>query len=66
MVYALFDSVILTVDLPEEGLKKGTRGAIVELFEKPVPGYAVEFFDSEGNTIDWSIVSDEQIRPDPR
>jgi hypothetical protein len=64
MAYALFDSVILLVDLPEDRLKIGTRGAIVEILKTPVLGYAVEFFDDDGDTIDWTIVSPEQIRPE--
>lgn len=64
MAFALFDPVILTVDLIKEGLKSGTRGTIVEIFDVPVLGYAVEFFDNEGNTIDWFVLCDEQLRLD--
>jgi hypothetical protein len=66
VTYALFDSVILAVDLPDECLKTGTRGAIVEILENPALGYAVEFFDADGNTIDWTIVSIDQILPDSK
>ena len=56
----LFDEVILTRDLPyeelkkiiwmeryipKEGLKKGAKGAIVEIYTNPSLAYEVEFFD---------------------
>jgi len=62
MSYALFDPVILTVDLPEQGLRAGTRGAVVEVYEKPRIGYIVEFFDDNGNTIDVFTVYPEQLK----
>jgi Domain of unknown function (DUF4926) len=62
MLLSLYESVVLTVDLPEKGLKAGTRGAIIDIHEKPTPAYEVEFFDAEGNTIDWFAVTPEQVR----
>ena len=41
----MLDVVRLTTDLPEEGLKAGTEGTIIEVYEKPEPAYEVEFTD---------------------
>lgn len=46
---ALLDTVILTRDLPEEGLRAGERGAVVEIYGGR-EGYEVEFFDEAGDT----------------
>jgi hypothetical protein len=61
MPYALFDQVILAVDLPEKGQGAGTRGAVVEVYEKPAEGYIVEVFDNKGNTIDAFTVYPNQL-----
>jgi hypothetical protein len=45
------DVVVLRSDLPGEGLKKGTQGVIVAIFEKPELAYEVEFCDAEGRTL---------------
>jgi hypothetical protein len=58
----LFDSVILLKDLPEEGLYAGVIGAIVEIYHTP-PGYEVEFFDSDWQTIAVLGVSPEFVGP---
>jgi len=64
MSYALFDQVILAVDLPELGLRAGTRGTVVEALGAPPAEYAVEFFDDQGKTIDWVVLGNEQLRID--
>ncbi|MDO8614277.1 MAG: DUF4926 domain-containing protein [Dehalococcoidia bacterium] len=46
--FKLFDIVVLRRDLPEEGLRAGDTGAIVELFEGQ--GAIVEFLDEAGDT----------------
>jgi hypothetical protein len=37
-------------DRPELGVRRGTRGTIVEVFERPHRAYYVELVDSEGRT----------------
>jgi hypothetical protein len=49
-----YERAILTVDLPDEGLRVGDIGTIVD--EHVVPGvaekgYSVEFFDLTGRTV---------------
>src|SRR2546421_477131 len=44
----LHDIVALLIDLPEQGLKRGAVGTVVEVFEKTAQhpaGYIVEFVD---------------------
>jgi hypothetical protein len=53
MPFELLPRVILTADLPEEDLKKGDVGTVVEHHVVPgqEDGYSVEFFDMIGNTV---------------
>lgn len=59
----LFDLVILAKPLPIPGLRKGTRGAIVEVWEKGV--YEVEFFDRLGRTIAVETVEKSHLVRSP-
>jgi hypothetical protein len=50
----LHQDAVLTVDLPDEGLRAGDVGTVVERHQVPgVPeeGYSVEFFDMTGRTV---------------
>jgi hypothetical protein len=53
MPFELFSDVILTTDLPEEELKAGDVGTVVERHIVPgqEDGYSVEFFDMTGETV---------------
>ncbi len=53
MDFALYQDVILTHDLPEEGLCAGDVGTVVERHDVPgrEAGYSVEFFDMLGHTV---------------
>jgi len=46
MKFALLDTVVLTHDLPEHGLRQGDLGAIVETYEPD--GVEVEFVAASG------------------
>jgi hypothetical protein len=54
------DIVILNMDLPEYGLKPGTEGTIVDVLGGGM-AYTVEFFTSEGETIEVVTVQHDQI-----
>ena len=54
------DSIILTVDLPEHGLKKGDVGTVVLLHHGA--GYEVEFITLDGETIAVLSLSESQVR----
>ncbi len=53
MVFEMFKDVILTVDLPQEGLCAGDVGTVVDHHAVPgcQDGYSVEFFDMRGDTV---------------
>jgi Domain of unknown function (DUF4926) len=54
MSLKLYQSAILTADVPEDGLHAGDVGTIVEEHHIPgvsEPGYSVEFFDMTGRTV---------------
>jgi hypothetical protein len=55
----LFDAIELLVDLPEENLCAGVRGAIVECYEDGK--YEVEFTNEEGETLALSTLSSDKF-----
>jgi hypothetical protein len=58
----LFDVVQLVVDMPEDGLRAGMVGTIVEVHQEP-RAYEVEFCDNEGRMIALLALQADQIRP---
>ncbi len=48
MEFKLLETVVLERDLPEQGLRRGDLGAIVELYEPD--GVEVEFVAASGRT----------------
>lgn len=55
------ESVILTTDLPEHGLKCGDVGTIVLVHGSR--GYEVEFLALDGQTLAVTSLTPEQVRP---
>ena len=54
MPLEMFGDVILTLDVPESGLRAGDVGTVVErhvIAGVADEGYSVEFFDMTGNTV---------------
>jgi hypothetical protein len=65
MSLRLYQSAILTVDVPDEGLHAGDIGTVVD--EHRVPGisevgYSVEFFDLTGRTVAVVTVPSSSLR----
>jgi Domain of unknown function (DUF4926) len=52
MIFDPYQDVILTADVPGQGLRVGDVGTIVERHDLPgrEPGYSGEFFDMTGRT----------------
>jgi hypothetical protein len=48
MKLKLFESVVLTRDLPDRGLSAGDHGAVVEIYDDKA--VEVEFFEDSGHT----------------
>jgi Domain of unknown function (DUF4926) len=55
----LFDIVELLVDLPEDNLKAGVQGTIVECYNDNA--YEIEFSNSEGETLALCTLSSQQF-----
>jgi Domain of unknown function (DUF4926) len=53
MDFQLYTDVVLLHDVPEEKLRAGDVGTVIERHDVPgrEPGYSVEFFDMLGNTV---------------
>lgn len=56
------DLVVLTQDLPEEGLRSGDVGTVVHIHEGG-SGYEVEFMTLSGKTVAVATVMASQVRP---
>jgi hypothetical protein len=56
------DRVVLTQDIPGEGLQAGDVGVIV-FVPKTADGYILEFVALDGDTIAVVDVTPEQVRP---
>ena len=56
------DQIVLTSDLPEEGLKAGDVGTIVHIHRRG-EAFEVEFMALDGNTIAVATVMASQVRP---
>lgn len=50
MKFLLLDTVEVLNDHLEEGVLRGERGAIVEVYTQPNEAYEVEFVDDKGKT----------------
>jgi len=66
MSVALFQRVVLLRDLPEDGLRAGDVGSVVEHYpasDQAPEGYEVEFFAANGETVAVASVPLDAIRP---
>ena len=55
------ETVVLTEDLPEQGLKRGDIGTVVLVHDRP--GYEVEFVSLDGETLAVVSLMPQQVRP---
>ncbi len=56
------DTVVLTHDLPDYGLKKGDVGAVVHCYGDRA-AFEVEFVTAEGRTVAVLTLTEADIRP---
>ena len=61
MKFHLVDTVVLEKDLPDQGLKKGDLGAVVEVYDPD--GVEVEFVTASGKTQALVTLKVSDIRP---
>jgi len=68
MPFERFSDVILTADLPDDDLKAGDVGTVVERHVVPgmEEGYSIEFFDMSGETVAVVTVPASQLRSPTR
>ncbi len=68
MDFELYHDIILARDVPDEGLRAGDVGTIVERHEVAgrETGYSVEFFDMLGNTVAVVTLPDSALRAPTR
>jgi hypothetical protein len=67
MRFQLYTQVVLLGDVPEENLKKGDIGTVVEEIQNPSGNSALilEFFDANGQTVSVSIIDEKLLGPLP-
>lgn len=61
----LFTRVVLTRDVPDEGLRRGDVGTVVEVYEDAagdVIGYELEVFAADGSTLAVASVPEVAVR----
>ncbi|HEX5316327.1 MAG TPA: DUF4926 domain-containing protein [Candidatus Kapabacteria bacterium] len=63
MKFNLFQRVAFAVDLPDDGIRKGDVARIVEYFDRPRPGYALEVFNAVGETVAVVAVPESSLEP---
>ena len=61
MIKAL-DTVVLSRDVPEHGLKRGDIGAVVHCY-KSGKGFEVEFITGKGETVAVVTLNKQDVRP---
>jgi hypothetical protein len=68
MAFDLFSDVVLTADFPEEDLKAGDVGTVLERHVIPgmEDGYSVEFFDMTGQTVSVATLKSNLLRSPTR
>jgi len=60
-MYRVLDTVVLDRDLPDDGLRKGDLGAVVEVYEPD--GLEVEFVTASGRTAAVLTLKAQDVRP---
>lgn len=61
MRFKTLDTVVLTRDLPDHGLRRGDLGAVVQLYEPD--GLEVEFVTASGRTEALVTLKVNDVRP---
>jgi len=61
MMYKVLDTVVLDRDLPENGLRNGDLGAVVQVYEPD--GLEIEFVTASGKTQALVTLNVRDVRP---
>jgi hypothetical protein len=67
MSYPLYKQVVLLKDVPQENLKRGDIGTVVDEILNPEgnSGLILEFFDANGHTVAINIIDAKLVGPLP-
>lgn len=60
--FQLLEMVVVTVDIPDEGILAGDVGTIVDVYTQLSPGYEVEFTTADGTSRALATLAPHQIR----
>jgi hypothetical protein len=60
--FQLLETVIATVDMPDEGVIKGDVGTIIDVYAEIATAYEVEFANADGSTRTQVTLAPGQFR----
>ncbi len=60
--FQLLESVVVTVDIPEEGILAGDVGTIVDIYVELAKAYEVEFLTANGSERAMVTLAPDQLR----
>ena len=60
--YQLMETVIATEDIPEEGIRSGDVGTIIDIYVEIATAYEVEFVKADGSARTQVALSPGQFR----
>jgi hypothetical protein len=63
MKFEMFSRVAFGVDMPDRHICKGDIATIVEYFDEPEPGYALEIFNALGESVDVVTARESELEP---
>ena len=61
-MFAILDTVILTVNVPDHHVLAGDIGTVVAIYNTPQLAYDIEFVNPDGTTRALLTLSAEQVR----
>ena len=61
MKFEMFGRVAFAVDMPDRQIQKGDIATVIEYFDDPEPGYALEVFNALGETVDVLTASETEL-----
>ena len=60
--FQLLESVVATVNIPEEGILAGDLGTIIDIYTQRAPAFSVEFGSAIGSPRALVTLAPDQIR----
>jgi hypothetical protein len=58
----LLEVVVAAVDIPDQNIRAGDPGTVIEIYTLPALAYEVEFVNADGTLRALAILGPEQIR----